>query len=352
MIEQILQCGADVVAPIAQGVLELLKGKGTQFVIKALKEHFQTSQILPKALTEAFAKAVDTVEVALAGPSFYHKTAVHEFAATFRQEVLLPFLQQHGFKEEAFVKQCLQDLKLVKKQNLFRFAATDLNALAEAIGVYATQEVKQLAGLEKKAAQGLYQTVSNVTKPSTALAELLQAYNVIAAAAAMHFGLAVQKDEYLFRAFFLANQKGVKRELAAIQQQLSAALAGPDRQELEAQAKMLRELAEAGQELRYISKEVTARLEAHFAACEGHFGIITDHLVELRQVGDTVIAGLAGIAEQVGRVEQGVVQVAAAVHDEAEANRALLDKLLLDRKPKFMKRRKNMRMRNNAIRHI
>ena len=133
MFEQILECGAEVLAPVAQGVLELIKGKGPQFVIKKLKEHFQTSQVLPKALTEAFAKGLDTVEVALAGPSFYHKTAIREFATTFRKEVLLPFLQKHGLKEEVFIKQCFQDFKLVKQQNIFRFGTSDLDSLAQAI---------------------------------------------------------------------------------------------------------------------------------------------------------------------------------------------------------------------------
>ena len=97
MMRQIVRCFAEVVAPVAQGMLEMAQGQALGLVVEKLRDHFQSSQVLPGALEDSFEKGMGTVEIALSGPRFYHKTANKEFAERFRVEVLAPIFEEKGW---------------------------------------------------------------------------------------------------------------------------------------------------------------------------------------------------------------------------------------------------------------
>ena len=290
-----IECVAEVLAPIAQGFLEMTEGRimggAIESVIGVIKSHFQSSEILPHAIHSSFEKGMDTLEVAIAGPRFYNKTAVKEFAQAFQKEILLPFLQTTSFREDEFVCACLGDIGILKKRDFFKIEQEAIPDLASKVGFYATQNAHEIDILNHDGRSSLSNVVRENTREPHALAALLRFNNVIAAAASMHFGLAIQKDERLFRAFFLINQKGVQRQLGLIHGELQKASDANERGLLELRQKTLQEI-EMGMKrgFRHVSQEIVERLNSQFGQWETHFGVITDHLAELYDLGKTVLS--------------------------------------------------------------
>ena len=315
MFKEVTTCMAQMMAPVAQGVLEMIGAEHVGLVVNKLKEHFQSSDILPQAILESFDRGIRTIEVALAGPRFYEKTANKEFAEKFRTEILLPFLGNEELDEALFIKQCLQDLKILREQKLFQIHRENLVELAKELGSYAAQDTNVLSILQQQAQQAICATIRALTFSPYPLARLLERDNIIAAAASMHFGMAIQKDEYLFRAFFMVNQQGLNQQLELIARKLDAAGLGGNNEvlaNLQRQEELLQSLRQQMQMgLKHVRQEIVSAFASSFQKWEGHFGNISRDLDGLYAVGQETIQELQQVRQALSEVGDKVEEVGA-----------------------------------------
>lgn len=216
MFKQILPCAAQVMSPVALGVMDNLKQ--LEAVIPALKEHVEGNALLASALTDSFNKALDTLKITLSGPKFYQQSAIEDFASHFHTQILPEFLDKSKLAKDEFVLRCLSDFESLKSCNFFAIDPASLSDIVDMLVLYARQDVVAIDELESDGRHVLSEAVRQVTTLPYAFSSLLGKWNILANAASLHFSLAVQPDIYLFQAYLLGNHCEFKRQLTSLPQ--------------------------------------------------------------------------------------------------------------------------------------
>ncbi len=218
---------ASLLSPLGYGLLEIGKSN-LELFLKKITEHFETSDLVSQALQSAYSKSIETIQIALSGFSFYHSKAIQEFSQQFQQEILLPFLKQTG-KGDEFIQECRQQLRCLQKISITQDIC--YSELASCIAGFVCKEAEKYEKNSQNAQRDFIEWVNAFfQKDSSALAELLEYRNVLKEAMQMHFGMAIQKNEELFRAFWLMNQKGLSYQIEKIQEDIQIAKTKKDRE--------------------------------------------------------------------------------------------------------------------------
>jgi formylglycine-generating enzyme required for sulfatase activity len=217
MFKQILPCAAQIMSPVALGVMENVKK--IEPVITTLKEHIEGNELLARALSDSFGKALDTLKITLSGPKFYQQSAIEDFAINFHTQVLPPFLAKNKMDKDEFVLHCLSDFESLKGQNFFAVDVAALSEIVEMLALYARQDIVAIDEMENDGRHVLAEAVRQVTTVPYAFASLLAQKNILASAASLHFSLAVQPDIYLFQAYLLGHHYQLKQQMDSVVQQ-------------------------------------------------------------------------------------------------------------------------------------
>lgn len=320
MLAKIAACMVQVMAPVAQGALETLAGgaiTGDVYmgVKKFLLDRFHSGTTLQNALRHSFEQAIDTMQVAVAGPRFYHKSADKEFARNFYDKVLIPFLNDRKLGEKEFVDCCIRDLKTIRPRCREVVPADPIffADMAEEAAKFATQDPHHLTHLESLSTRDLSDGIRELTRDPHALAELVEYENVLVGAASMHFGRSLEKDEGLFRAFFIVNHSGLRREIQCLAAKIEETKATRDRRSFDLLSHQKLMLAQIEEHIEFgltrVGPEITAAFDARFQRWDDRFGDISGKLDSLLMAGKETLADLGRMREMVSEVKSAVDQV-------------------------------------------
>lgn len=305
MLQPIVQCMAQVMSPIAQGLLFITEGKSQEAAIMKLRESLLPNSHLAAALQQMLHQAIETVTVALLGPKLYSKSTLRGFAENFRQEILCPFLLEKRLSEETSVTDCLRTLSALRASKFCTVAPGDLGLLAQELAEYVTLEIKELTERETASRLAFAKFLEKAVAAPAILVELSKKYNLVGIAATLYLESALAEESTLFRAYLFMSPNSLQRQLATVRQKLDkfkTTETSETKANLIKQEKSFKAIQEQYTKgLERASKEFFTLSLASTAISERYFAVIAAHIEELSSICKPVVQELLQTQQQPGK---------------------------------------------------